>query len=99
MQLNDPLNLETGHCSDELKTGDALTGEGRGADKKLQLTLMSDGDGFSLRRGGAHLHQHYGGHSCRNGRGSVHHNAQLAMVSVSRAGVQMCNLRYRESRQ
>jgi hypothetical protein len=60
---------------------------------------MSDGDRFSLRRGRAQLHKHYDGRGRRNGSRCVHYDAELAMIGVSRAGVQMCNLRYRESRQ
>lgn len=56
------------------------------------MPLVSNDDGIGLGRGSSQLHDDDGGRSSSNGHHRVHDNAQLAMVGVRLAGVQVRDL-------
>jgi hypothetical protein len=56
------------------------------------LPLAGNDDGLGLRGGRTHLHQLDGGRRGRDRHRRVHHDAQLAMIGVGLAGVQVGDL-------
>ena len=78
---------------------DALAGAGRRADEEAELGLADSQNGLGLRDGGAEEHKDNDrGGNCR-GRHRVHGDAQLAMIGVGIAGVQVRDLGYGQKRQ
>jgi hypothetical protein len=88
-----PCDLEPGHYSNEIEEKRCLAGDGRRTNKQSGLTLTSDGDGLGCLGEGAQMNQHDDGWRCGDRYCRMHHDAQLAMVGVSSALVQVRNLR------
>src|ERR1700722_8731448 len=76
----------------EWKRSDALAGERRRANEEANLPLAGNYDGFSLGRGSSQLHDNDDGRSGCDGRDRVHGDAELAMIGVALAGVQVRDL-------
>lgn len=63
------------------------------------MPLVGNDDGFGLGRGSSQLHDHNGGRRDSNGHHGVHDNAQLAMVGVRLARMQVRDLGNDQHRQ
>jgi len=83
----------------EGKRRDALAGDGRGANEEADLPIACNYDGFGLRSGSSQLHNRNDSRCGCNGDDTVHDNAELAVVGVGLAGVQVRDLGNDEHRQ
>jgi hypothetical protein len=81
-----------GDAAAEIETEDALAGDWGRTNEEPCLRPPDYGDRFSLRCGGSHLHKNDSGSHGGNRCSRVHHDAQLAVVSVSGAGVEVSDL-------
>ena len=76
----------------EWKRKDALAGGGRRANEEANLPLTGDYDGRGLGRGSSQLHDDDCGRRGCDGRHCVHGDAELAMIGVALAGMQVRDL-------
>jgi hypothetical protein len=76
----------------EWRRKDALAGDRRRANKEANLPLAGNYDGLGLGRGSSQLHDDDDGRSSGHGRHCVHGDAELAMVGIALAWVQVRDL-------
>ncbi len=78
---------------------DALQGDGRGTDEEAELGSPGYQDRLGNAGSSAQAHKQDRNRGSRRGRHRVHHDAQLAVIGISRVGVQVRNLRYGQESQ
>jgi hypothetical protein len=75
-----------------IKRKDALTGDRRRANEEANLPLAGNYDGLGLGRGSSQLHDDDDGRGGSHGRHRVHCDAELAMIGVALARMQVRDL-------
>jgi hypothetical protein len=83
----------------EWKRDDALAGDRRRANEEANLPLAGNDDELGLGRGSSQLHNEDVRRSGCDRRNRVHGDAELAMIGVALAGVQVRDLSNGERRQ
>jgi hypothetical protein len=76
----------------EWRRKDALAGDRRRANEETNLPLAGNYDGLGLGRGSSQLHDDDDGRSGSHGRHRVHCDAELAMIGVALARMQVGDL-------